>query len=476
MPRSFKIILCAVGGFFALLVCVAVAVFYFVDLNAYKPGLEAAATRALGMEVRVGGRLGIAFSPGLHVTLADIHLHNRGADFASAKEARLGIDLLPLLHKEVRVGKIDLKQPRISVERDREGRFNFEKQEAAGRRFPGLDLSKVSLSDLTLVYADKKSGVAFEAGDCSLDLHQLQLASGKIADLMKNLSLTAEFACGEVRTKDFVAATDLKVSVAGSSGVFELKPVVLRVFGGQGSGTMRADFAGAVPQYQVRFALAQFNIEEFLKTLSPEKVAHGSMDFSANLLIQGKTAKRPTWSADGEASLRGANLILNNMDLDQMLSRIESSQNFNLIDVGALFFAGPLGLVVTKGYNFASIFRGSGGHSEIRLLVSNWKVEQGVARALDVAMATDENRIALQGELDFVNERFNDVTMAVIDAEGCAMVKQQIHGPFQKPVVEKPNFLISLTGPAFNLLKEGWNLLPGVNCEVFYTGSVPPSQ
>jgi AsmA protein len=477
MTKSIKIILRTVGGFSAIIAGIAAVAIYLVDLNTYKPGLEAAATRALGMEVRLGGRLGLAFSRGLVVTLQDVHLHSRGADFASAEEARLKIDLLPLLLTQVRINKISLGKSRVSIERDRAGRFNFEKQPTtATRRIAGQDLIEVSLADLTLTYADKKSGLAFEAGDCTLDLRRLRLASGKIADLPKNLILTAEVACGEVRTKDFVAASDLRVSVAGGAGVFELNPVVLRVFGGQGSGSARADFTGAIPQYRVDFALAQFNIEDFFQALSPEQVAQGTMDFSANLSIQGKTATRATWSADGEATLRGGDLILNNMDLDQMLLRIESSQNFNLVDVGALFFAGPLGLVVTKGYNFAGIFQGNGGRSEIRRLLSNWKVEHGVARALDVAMATDENRIAMQGGLDFVNERFNDLIVAVIDADGCAVVQQQIRGPFQAPVVEKPNFLVSLAGPTLNLLKEGRDLMPGYECEVFYRGKVTPPQ
>jgi AsmA protein len=87
-------------------------------------------------------------------------------------------------------------------------------------------------------------------------------------------------------------------------------------------------------------------------------------------------------------------------------------------------------------------------------------------------MATNENRIALKGNLDFVNERFDDVTMAFIDARGCAVVKQEIKGPFLKPVVEKPNVLASLAGPVLELLKKGTEMLPGGQCEVFYAGSV----
>jgi AsmA protein len=142
--------------------------------------------------------------------------------------------------------------------------------------------------------------------------------------------------------------------------------------------------------------------------------------------------------------------------------------------VGAFFFAGPVGLAVTKGYNFASILQGSDGRSEIRTLVSDWKVERGVALSQDVAMATNENRVALQGGLDFVKERFDDVTVALIDAKGCIKAQQKIHGPFKKPVVEKPSTLKSLTGPLVRLLEKVGRLFPGGEgaCDVFYAGSV----
>jgi AsmA protein len=474
MSKSQKIILYAISGFVALLVLIAVALLLFVDANAYKPRLEAAASEALGMEVKIGGRMGLGLFPSLSVTLEDVHIRNRGTDLISAKEARLGIDLLPLLHKQVRIAKIALKQPSVSIEQDRDGNYNFETQQTTGT-LPALDLAKVSISDGTLRYADKKSGEGFEAGDCKMDVRRIRLAAAKSADLIKNLSFTAELACGEIRTKDF-AMSDLKFSADGENGVFDFKPVTMRVFGGQGSGNIRADFSGAVPVYHVRYSLPQFRIEEFYKTLSQQKVTEGPMDFSANLSMQGRTVNEMTQTANGEASLRGENLTLNGTDLDLEFSRFESSQNFNIVDVGAIFFAGPVGLAVTKGYNFASILKGSGGNSAIRKLVSEWKVERGVAQAQDVAMATNAHRIALHGGLDFVNGRFDGVTVALIDAKGCAMVRQKISGPFQKPVVEKPNILKTLTGPALGLLKKGRDLFPGGKCEAFYAGSVAPPK
>ena len=199
------------------------------------------------------------------------------------------------------------------------------------------------------------------------------------------------------------------------------------------------------------------------------------MDFSASLSTRGKTADEMKRTADGEVSLRGENLTLDGVDLDRTFSRYEASQSFNLVDVGAFFFAGPFAPLITKGYNFASLFQGSGGSSRIAVLVSDWEVERGIARAKDVAMTTNENRIALVGNLDFVNERFNDVTVAVVDGEGCAKVRQKIRGPFRKPEVEKVSILQSVEGPALNLLKQAKDLFGG-KCEVFYAGSVAPPK
>ncbi len=197
------------------------------------------------------------------------------------------------------------------------------------------------------------------------------------------------------------------------------------------------------------------------------------MDFSVRLSLRGNTLEEMIRTARGDASLRGENLLLYGKDLDREFARFESSQNFNLVEVAAFFFAGPVGLAVTKGYDFASIFQGSQGSSRIERLFSDWKVEAGIAQAEDVALATRQNRIALKGKLDFVDKRFDDVTIALIDARGCARVQQKIRGPFVKPVVEKPSVLTSLAGPALNLLKQARDFVTGEACPAFYTGSVP---
>ena len=45
-----------------------------VDVNRCEPRLEAAASGALGMDVRVGGRPGMGRFPGSHATVEDGHI------------------------------------------------------------------------------------------------------------------------------------------------------------------------------------------------------------------------------------------------------------------------------------------------------------------------------------------------------------------------------------------------------------------
>lgn len=471
MSKSLKAITLAIGALIGLLVLAAIALLFFLDINAYKPRLEAAVSSVTGMEVRVDGPIGVGFFPNVLVTLKDVHIRNRGTEIVTAKEARIGIDFLTLLHKGIRVDRIELEHPGIVIVKDRDGTFNFQRSDGATRPLPDLNLATVSFSGGTFRYLDKQSGAGFDAGDCSLDMRHLQLSNRGRPGIMKHLGFAAEVACGTVRAKDY-AVSDLTFSVAGQRGNFELKPLTMRVFEGQGSGSIRADFTGADPHYHIRYSLPQFRIEAFLKKVSPQQAAEGSMDFSANLSMQGKTMNALKQTSQGQISLRGKNLTLIGRDLDQAFDRFESSQTFNLVDVGAFFFAGPVGLAVTKGYNFASILQGSAGRSEIRTLVSDWKVERGIAQSQDVAMATNTHRVALQGGLDFVNERFDDMTVALIDARGCIKVQQEIHGAFKNPVVEKPSTLKSLTGPVVSLLKQVGRLFPGGECDVFYAGSV----
>src|SRR4029077_1302548 len=237
--KASKIILIGVSALAAAVVVLATVTALVLRLNA-KPQVEAIASEALGMQVHVGGRLTIGFLPGLHAALADVDLRQRGAEVASAAEVDLGIELLPLLHKELRTDRIKLKRLTLAVERDHDGMLNIDSSSEDNGTLPPLDVARVSASDATLAYEDKQSGKAFEATGCTLDASRLRLSGGGRRGLLKNVSFAAKLTCGQVRTKDS-AASDLKLAVDAQGGIFRFDPITMQLFGGRGSGDVRAD-------------------------------------------------------------------------------------------------------------------------------------------------------------------------------------------------------------------------------------------
>lgn len=449
----------------------AAALVLLFDANAHKARLEAVASRALGMEVRVAGSVAIGVFPEMRLTLEDVHVGNGKADVLSATKVKMAANLASLFGADLRIERIVLTQPRIAVERDRDGRFSV----GAGQAADGSPSSRpgpaIEFSGATVTYVDHRFGAAFEASGCDGELRGLRQDAGPSGSL-RALSFDADLRCAQAR-KDSVTAGDLKLSAVAKDGVVELKPLTARVFGTPGSGSVHADLSGPAPAYRIEFALPQFPVEQLFASASLKPMATGRMDLAVRLSTRGTTVKELRQAAQGTLSLRGKGLVFNGADLDRAFERFESSQTLDLLDVGAVFVAGPFGLLVTKGYDFATLAKGVAGRSEIRVFVSEWKVDRGVAHAQDVAMATQQNRVALQGRIDVVNERFEDLTIALVDARGCAIVRQRLRGSFREPVVEQPNLLQSIGGPALRLLQKGGELL-GVEkpCDAFYAGAV----
>jgi AsmA protein len=194
--------------------------------------------------------------------------------------------------------------------------------------------------------------------------------------------------------------------------------------------------------------------------------------------MQDKGNRTLLGNMDGTLAIRGDQLIIYTMDLDKLLSSYETSQQFNLADLGAFLIAGPLGSVALRGYNWGDVYgRTQGGQGTITQFVSHWQIREGVAEATDCALATPHHRVALKGKLDLVREQYNDVVVALLDDKGCAEFEQSVNGSFDSPQVGAVRGLKSLAGPLFGLYEKAKHLIQGSQCGVFYSGSVqqPPN-
>jgi uncharacterized protein involved in outer membrane biogenesis len=469
-----KKILFITTGVITLAVIVGILVL-LLNIKTFKPQIEAAASTALGMDVRIKGRMGIALFPGVSLSLKDVSVRNRGLDVVTIEKMRIGLKLIPLARFQIKITQVWLVRPVFSIVRFKNGMFNFGKPGRTSWK-KLLTVKKISITQGGLVYADETSGEKIEVGDLDLSIRNHFSNGTDSLQPFKNISFTGETRCKILKINNFTVM-NLVMRAAGEKGIFDINPVRMNIFGGTGNGSIHVDVTGPSPHYRVIYTLNRVRIEELLHLYSPEKIPQktiaGPINFCADLTAMGKNADEVRRSLSGDLSLNGENLTLYNIDIDALIMKYERSQNVNLVDVGAFLLAGPIGPLLTKSYNFTSLYQESqGGKGIIRKLVSIWKVKSGIAEARDVALASKKQRIAMKGGLNFINERFVDVTVAVLDKRGCAVYSEKVHGPFHKPQIEKESIFKSIAGSVLKPLGNAWKFIQGEKCTVFYSGSV----
>ncbi len=225
--------------------------------------------------------------------------------------------------------------------------------------------------------------------------------------------------------------------------------------------------------YKINLKVSNLDFEKLQESFGAKKMIGGKGDLYASLTMKERGNRNLVSSMDGTFSLQGDNLATFTMNLDKVLSSYETSQEFNLVDLGAFFIAGPLSTVALKGYRYGDVYNQTrGGRGAVTQFISRWKIKDGVAEATDCALATHRNRVALKGKLDLVSERYVNVIVALLDDKGCAKFKQSISGSFGKPHVGAVSAVGSLAEPIFDLYRKAKRLVQGGKCEVFYNGAV----
>ncbi len=474
-----KKVLVILGLLVVLAVVAAIALLLLVDVNAYKPRIEAAATDALGMELRIQGKAALRLVPSVGISVADVRVRNRGTELVKLGSLRIGVKVVPLLRRELRITEFVLEKPDVLIEKGKDGRFNFETPPKAPRPAPSAATKTAALfvRDSAVrgghfVYVDRKTGSRTELDGIDLTVHDLSLAGKAGAGVAKTLSFTGDLKLAGFRAGN-VAASDVRATVKAANGVFHVGPLTMRMFGGSGKGEIDADLSGDSKVVKVRYTLTGFRAEEALSTVSKKNTVSGPLSISPDLSFRGKDGEAMIRSMSGTLSLRGENLAVQGLDIDETLAKISESRKVGIADVGAFVLAGPLGTLATKGYEVGGIYTSSrGGETRITRLVSDWTVSGGVAQARDVAFATRKNRIALKGKLDIANGRFAGVTVASLDEKGCARLSQGINGPFRDPTLDKVSTLQSAAAPLLGLFAETKRFVTRGECVPFYTGTV----
>ncbi|MFN2349913.1 MAG: AsmA family protein [Thioalkalivibrio sp.] len=473
MSRAVRFLLFAVAGLSGLIGLVILLAPLWLG-PALADRIERAASEAMGMDFKVDGPIRIRLIPGPGVSLTDVHVRNDESEWLRASSMNVRVRVSPLLRGRLEFSDIVLMEPSLELTRGHDGALNFRpdhRVDPVEERRP-FELVRFHARGASVTFSDLASGVRLSADACDLagqDFVWIPAGSPNPGFPDVHAGVT----CQQV-VYDTLEASGIEAQISVHDRQLKIQLVTGRLFDGRLSGHLESDFSGAIPSHALDLELLDFRVERFVETFRQDRGVEGAASFTLHLGSSGRTLSAVTEGLKGRAELSGTGLVLHGLDLDEQLARYESTQQFNLVDTAALFLAGPAGVAVTRGYGFVSLFGGTGGSSTIRELVSEWNVDGGIALARDVALSTAHNRLALTGGLNFLTEEFDDLRVAVIDADGCAVVEQRILGSFDDPRVERPNFLATLAGPLMDMVERGIALFTETECEAVYTGRVAP--
>ncbi len=220
------------------------------------------------------------------------------------------------------------------------------------------------------------------------------------------------------------------------------------------------------PTYSLDYSLKQFPVGEMFVNFLEDSILSGKADFYMNLNFKGNDEKSILQTLDGKIRLRAKNLTLYGANLDKFIDSYRKSHTLNFLDIGVVIYAGPIGLLATKGGGFARVkVTDRKKKSLIDRMISDWKIVSDSLIVDDVAIRTRQNRIALKGWYSYKSDSL-DFKIGLLNKKGCSDLTQGFSGSSKKPEIDNLGFF-SILEPKNNNKKE---------CTVFYKGKLEHAE
>lgn len=164
--RAVNTVLMWIGGLLAVLLAALFAVPYFVDWNGYRGVFEEEATRILGRDVRVGGKINVRLLPTPYLRfeklrIADTRLGATEPLFR-AESFTIWLSVPPLLQGNLEARYVALREPVVTLALDKDGAGNWTTLGIRPGTLPfvpqNVALQSVDISAGTLVLEHPRAG------------------------------------------------------------------------------------------------------------------------------------------------------------------------------------------------------------------------------------------------------------------------------------------------------------------------------
>ncbi len=188
MGKLLRVILYLLGGLLLLIVAAAIIVPLVVDPNDFKDEIAQVVESKTGRALAIEGDLGLSVFPWLGLEIGPTSLSNAPgfseAPFAQMDAVEVRVKLMPLLRKELEMDTVLLKGLRLSLEKNAQGKTNWEDLAAAPAEeaapapeeepsaeqltLASLAIGGVEVSDAGVIWDDQQAGARYEVSGLNL--------------------------------------------------------------------------------------------------------------------------------------------------------------------------------------------------------------------------------------------------------------------------------------------------------------------
>ncbi len=459
---------------------IGLTVIAFVATSIYvkklKPNLEDTLTKTFGLKTTIDGQVALKVFPGVSLVISDLKIISHETYLFKVEQVEVALDYKKLFSREININALHFKEPQVYLVRDLDGVFNYHSPQAG---FPSggiRDSQQIALSDLTIengrvFYFDRPRGDSLMVTGINLQTKNLNFQG-----TINNIDINKLSYSGIIDINSFhlnmLLIDSLQLKVDSRGGKISIQPKDKTYFRGKSSGKAIIDFTQKPVFVHVQHQLVGLDIGEFQEAINTDELLYGKLNTSLDIAFHSFDWAEAIKTMKGEIKVTGSKLLMQSISLDKALNNYYNAKYFSVDALASVFVAGPYGAVFTKAITYANAFSTNVTEmTEINKFVSNWSIDKGIASAHDVAFSTAKYRMALTGKLDLTKNTYNNMMIALINKEGCAVLSEEMNGSFIVP--EKESF--STLGRVGGSIDDLWLKLAKpsrITCDPVYTGSV----
>ncbi len=302
MKKFIKWIFIGSGLFFILIAISLIVIPKFVNVEKYKPYIESRVSDAIGLPFKLNGNLNLSFFPWTGISFTDLSIGNspgfKEKNLLTIKSFKVKMKLLPLLSRKVEVKEFIVEEPRLFLEKQKNGKGNWEgigeKKDKIVSREKNKKIERKSDKDEFPVKSIFVKKISIKNGSVQFN-DDISGDEKKISDLSFN---TDNVSFDKPVNFDFSAKINgYLMSIKGKAGEFskhtKLFPVDLKI---KFAKLINIDIKGKISdplkkkKFDLKFGISPFSPKKLMKLtgislpiITSDPSALTSMDFNARI-------------------------------------------------------------------------------------------------------------------------------------------------------------------------------------------------